>query len=127
MYCDNDFVFCRSNADCPKVGTGRFLYYGKKDLNDRLYIHLSSTRETTLYCEYKQTDNGKNKYEYEVTLLMTEKELIEKNTQNNKNIFQELRANPTLSFNDWEERIGSLPFSEEIDFLNGIDKKIVLE
>lgn len=41
-----------------------------------------------------------------------------------ENIFMELRANPSLMLEDWEERIGKLPFSEEIDFLKSIDDNI---
>ena len=125
MYCDDDFIFCRRNADCLKTGAGRFLYCKANNPDERLYIHLRRTRETTFYCVYKQIKTKNYKYEYKIEELVTEKEIKEKEVKSEKNdLFIKLRANPASTLEGWEERTESLSFPEEIEFLNSIDNRV---
>lgn len=126
MYCEDNFIFCMRNADCPQKGTGRLLYLKKGNLNERLYIHLTNNRDTSFYCVYNQIDEGQYKYKYKKKDLVTETDLS-RDSQNGEenNRFQQLRMNHSIMFDGWEERFGPLPYQEEINFLKSIDKEII--
>ncbi len=126
MYCDEDFAYCMKNADCPNNGHGRFLFF-KEGTDERLYIHLRRKRENTFYCLYQENKENKNEYRntYDIIEIKTEIELQESDPNNvNGNFLHQFRVDHSLTPEGWEEQTHLHPHTEEIDFLNGIDREI---
>lgn len=124
MY-DNGFNYIIPSVENNKSfainTTGRFLFYKKGKMEERLYVHLGKP-EDSFYCIYWQINGEGYDYQYKTIEFQRESNLLACNERNEKKeIFQALRLVTPLS-DDWIEFTGKLPHQEEIIFLQEMDK-----